>query len=328
MSDKEINTSEALYSFVGWLTTRNQPLVLGSSSECSEVAQLLEEFCEINNLPRTTKEWVRNEKKVNLPKEDEEKDPDLKPVIDVIRTEMRKDPSYAHGWHSNIAMMCYDAMRDNDKVLDHDFALQVGNEAASRFMKLCFEVETSQDMLLSDNSNKISQIEKEIPLLHSEEPIGVFTALSPDDCVTKRLNEIGHLIRTQDNRITADPLFVVEREEKVCGVNANYSDGYDWFNSDLQREAEEEEIEILEAASDRYDSDEDIGGWEKIGYVKRWEFVTACFTEQGCKDYLKQNGHNVHGPTRIYAHGSFRNKEYQDVRNYLKSLNKPLETDS
>ena len=48
---------------------------------------------------------------------------------------------YAHSWHCNIAMMCNDAILSHDDQVD--FAHKVGNDAASRFMKLCFDVETS-----------------------------------------------------------------------------------------------------------------------------------------------------------------------------------------
>jgi len=50
--------------------------------------------------------------------------------------------SYAHAWHCNIAMACHDAILTFDDQVD--FALEVGNDAASRFMKICFDVETKQ----------------------------------------------------------------------------------------------------------------------------------------------------------------------------------------
>lgn len=50
--------------------------------------------------------------------------------------------SYAHSWHCNIAMMCYDAIREAAEEVPHEQAHLIGNEAASRFMKLCFDVET------------------------------------------------------------------------------------------------------------------------------------------------------------------------------------------
>ena len=55
-----------------------------------------------------------------------------------------KQGSYAHSWHCNIAMMCADAIisaADEQDCFVFD-AHKIGNDAASRFMKLCFDVET------------------------------------------------------------------------------------------------------------------------------------------------------------------------------------------
>jgi len=50
--------------------------------------------------------------------------------------------SYAHTWHCNIAVTCYDAMKYEFCDISHEDAHKVGNDAASRFMKLCFGVDT------------------------------------------------------------------------------------------------------------------------------------------------------------------------------------------
>ena len=52
--------------------------------------------------------------------------------------------SYAHSWHCNIACMCHDAIYKVGikKQLNHTDVYKIGNDAASRFMKLCFGVET------------------------------------------------------------------------------------------------------------------------------------------------------------------------------------------
>jgi len=71
-------------------------------------------------------------------------------AFEVIKQAMKDDDpnkagSYAHSWHCNIAMMCYDAMmKDSENVADivHNNFLEISNDAASRFMKLCFDVET------------------------------------------------------------------------------------------------------------------------------------------------------------------------------------------
>ena len=53
--------------------------------------------------------------------------------------------SYAHSCHCNIAMMCFDAigMDKATSSLSFEDAHRIGNEAATKFMKLCFDVETN-----------------------------------------------------------------------------------------------------------------------------------------------------------------------------------------
>ncbi len=69
-------------------------------------------------------------------------------ALQVLKQAMEADTepgSYAHSWHCNIAMMCYDAqMSAYEGVEDmiHDDIRAISNDAASRFMKLCFDVET------------------------------------------------------------------------------------------------------------------------------------------------------------------------------------------
>lgn len=82
---------------------------------------------------------------------------EIRDAFNTIKKYMQDDcpqepGSYAHSWHCNIAMMCYDAIKahqveifDPDSAeMSHIDALEVGNDAASRFMKLCFDVETHQ----------------------------------------------------------------------------------------------------------------------------------------------------------------------------------------
>ena len=69
----------------------------------------------------------------------------------MIDDDPKEHGSYAHSWHCNIAMMCYDAIKSADikhmdtfdGEMEHDDAHRIANDAASRFMKLCFDVETS-----------------------------------------------------------------------------------------------------------------------------------------------------------------------------------------
>ena len=78
-------------------------------------------------------------------------DKKVQEAFEVIKQAMKDDNpseagSYAHAWHCNIAEMCEDAIFDAELELkcesDWIDAHKVGNDAASRFMKLCFDVET------------------------------------------------------------------------------------------------------------------------------------------------------------------------------------------
>lgn len=131
------------------------------------------------------------------------------------------------------------------------------------------------------------------------------------------LKEIGKLIREQDNRITDCPLFIVQEKIRDYGWDSQYCDDYKWLDRDNEHsEASETRGRRLDAL---YDDGRDVEPYEKAYYRDRWEFVTACFTEQGCKDFLKRDGHN-HNECRIYAAGSYRNEEFRAVREYLKGL--------
>lgn len=138
----------------------------------------------------------------------------------------------------------------------------------------------------------------------------------------KKIQDIGELIRTQDNRATADPIFVVQEKKRLYGLDPNYTEDTVWVHDDGDcKEADSEETERLDRLEDQGNPDED---WTNTGYVDRWVFVTACFTEQGCQDFIDANRHNLTDP-RIYVASAYRNEEFIAVRRYIKSLPGPKE---
>lgn len=136
--------------------------------------------------------------------------------------------------------------------------------------------------------------------------------MSETATIASVLDEIGERLRTQDNRITEAPIFAVQQKRRIWG--AEDADGYEWYHSDEWERVDSDEASKLERDFDIYG---DVPkGYSRVGYVEIWEFVTACFTEQGCKDFLAINGHNLTEP-RIYAYGSWRNQEWKAVRSAL-----------
>jgi hypothetical protein len=69
---------------------------------------------------------------------------DISTAISILRRAMADNPDYAHGFHCNVATCCNDAIESARGIKDNHI---IANEAATRFMKSAFGVETSNDML-------------------------------------------------------------------------------------------------------------------------------------------------------------------------------------
>ena len=108
---------------------------------------------------------------------------------------------------------------------------------------------------------------------------------SDEAVVCKELLDISERLKTQDNRITQNPMFCVQIKRRDVGYDsANEQTIYD------------DDPDFKEPEGDE---------WDEFGYRDRWETVMVAFTEEGCLEYLRLNGHNHRGETRIYVE-SFR----------------------
>lgn len=131
--------------------------------------------------------------------------------------------------------------------------------------------------------------------------------------MTIDINQLTNNLLTQDNAWTADPLFIVQQKRQIWGIDESYDPKIAWRCDDAVYTEGSREFRILQKMEDR---GKEIEGYEKVGYIEIWEFVTACLTEQGCKDYLAVNGHNLHSP-RIYVSSAYRNREIIGLREYF-----------
>lgn len=141
------------------------------------------------------------------------------------------------------------------------------------------------------------------------------------------LSAIGELIRTQDNRITDQPFFAVMAKREIVGSEDHDCDRICWVENQSGDyvEATETQYRRLEAI---YQAKYEVrDGWDRYAMKEIDVFVTGCFTEQGCKDYINKNGHNLNKPF-IYAFGSYRNDEYQTVRKFIMQIPETPATDA
>ncbi|QET79856.1 hypothetical protein [Aeromonas veronii] len=120
-------------------------------------------------------------------------------------------------------------------------------------------------------------------------------------------------LNTQGGRFTADPFFCVFSKLEIV-VDADYDhDRIFWWHQERHVEASEATERRLESL--RRDGRE-TGDWVKLAVKEIDNFETACFTEQGCKDFLEIQGHNLRKPF-IYATSLFRNREMIALREAL-----------
>ena len=56
----KLSPSEALYGFAAWLTTRDEAVTFSSKHDASVAADLVDEFCKVNNLSAPDPDWATN----------------------------------------------------------------------------------------------------------------------------------------------------------------------------------------------------------------------------------------------------------------------------
>ncbi len=140
------------------------------------------------------------------------------------------------------------------------------------------------------------------------------------------LSDLEQRLATQDNRATAWPLYVVEEEERIYGMDPEYAhEGTDYIwsycddpeyshdtDGDLRAEHPDETWEDLDSCSVMGVETKDGQRYEKIYYLNRWKFVCAHLTANAANAYIKQNRHNLRKP-RVYVTSQYRCYEWQDV---------------
>ena len=65
--DKEMIASEALFGFCGWLTSRKELLIMGSTEVAGPAAEAVQTFCDANDLEPPRYGWTRRLKHPEKP---------------------------------------------------------------------------------------------------------------------------------------------------------------------------------------------------------------------------------------------------------------------
>ena len=157
---------------------------------------------------------------------------------------------------------------------------------------------------------------------------------------TKLFPEMAANIHLQDNRITHEPIFMVQQKHREwafdtsgefgdeivvcwCDPQNEYAIVEDKDRAEMYREYVASATYVEEGSVDAdvvTDVDDEETFFEKrlvkMAYKDFWVGVQPFFTEAGANEYIRINGHNLKEP-RIYVESAFRNAEWQAVRAWL-----------
>jgi hypothetical protein len=133
--------------------------------------------------------------------------------------------------------------------------------------------------------------------------------------VSEELRQIGDRLRNQDNRCTANPIFQVRGKERIYGLDLSASDEAVWMDDEWNP------VDIPEDA----DPEEPPHGLTVARYTTRWKVLMVAFTEQGCIEHLRLNGHNyrMFDEVGIYVDSLNRCPEMIAIREFLIGLPAP-----
>lgn len=140
-----------------------------------------------------------------------------------------------------------------------------------------------------------------------------------EESFLEKLKEIQHELKTQDNRITSDPIFLVQEKERIYGIDTDFldDDKIIWYHCDGV-EADEDEKASLD---DLEESGKDIDDcWDKVGYIEKYRTIQTFFTEKAAQNFIDRNKHRYEGKLSIYVESLYRNPEMRLIRDFILSL--------
>ena len=133
------------------------------------------------------------------------------------------------------------------------------------------------------------------------------------------LKELINRIDNQDNRVTAQPLQFLFQIKRTMVVDGDYNyDEIHYYHPILERSYPSYEKCLTVLKENGYDEkeQEDI---RKL-YIKHyWETSQAFLTEEGVKDHIRLNKHNLR-EYRDYVVHAFRNPEFKNLIDAVRVL--------
>ncbi len=96
----ELSASEAIFAFCGWLTTRKEETMMGSSHDCGVIAELVGRFADLNGLQEPRPDWQKHfEMPVDTP---------FGRARDLMWDTFQKDTELKSAYEANVACILMD----------------------------------------------------------------------------------------------------------------------------------------------------------------------------------------------------------------------------
>lgn len=131
--------------------------------------------------------------------------------------------------------------------------------------------------------------------------------------------EIGRRLladRKQNDHWTRDPIYTVQREDRVYRIEHGEGDGSIWI--EYSEQCDQAKADRLERRRQR--------GWElpqrfeRVEYRTRWQFVDAFLSYEAAKDCAEAMNRKRNGTYRTFVESGYRNHEWQAMQSYFMAL--------
>lgn len=151
---------------------------------------------------------------------------------------------------------------------------------------------------------------------------------------------IGHRLAIQDNRITADPIFIVQELVRTYGFDDNYTDDFGYMYGDEGSTLSDADADVAEQfysenyeipacvhkgraisaeVYERYlvafpDGEHRYSPLTRVGYREDWKDIQPFLTEAAADWYIHTQPHHHRGKLRTYAGSGYPNPEWKYLR--------------
>jgi hypothetical protein len=125
------------------------------------------------------------------------------------------------------------------------------------------------------------------------------------------LNCLATELQEQDNAYTASPIYCIQEEVLVTGIDTEYCETIGWFSSDGGGLADARKARALNRYYDRYGKEP--ADWVRTGYEYVWRYTGRSYlTKAAAAAFVGDSKKH-----RVYVDSAYRNRELKEIRRLL-----------